>query len=229
MSKKYLSLVLFVGVSCQSPPSASLRTDVALHRDVTTRRLIVGDLLLNSPPYVIPAKWPTTEIRGHWGLQPSKWPLEHHFQLTVERRRCSDIADYLGAMSGANGEYRSFGSLSAISIYGRFARREFPWGTAVTFVSQGSQDGPYSPDNGHMSYEIWGCDPTHRRFVRFRCSITHPSWPEWADEQIRSFKHWTQSEIDADPDVKALESLPPDSFCPSLTQIDKFVESIKLR
>ena len=228
MITRAMLLVPFALASCSvSPPRVTFDPAASAINLDPPHTYRVGELLLNSPPYVFPADYPTWKQWGRWG-EDTKWPRDHRFTVTVERRDCHAIAAYLERLEDHYGSFAKFGSLCDLSVYGRVSRHRYSWGDATSFISQGTQDGPYAPDNGHMSYEIWGCTRDMKHLVRLRASITHPTWPEWGDESLRSFKHFEREAIDRDSAVRALRRLPPDSFTPSLTVLDGILKDIEV-
>lgn len=221
-----LFVAAFGLVSCQTaPPSVSLATDPDVHKDMETRRYRVGQILYNSPPYVVSAEHPTTTVRGHWGPRSSHSPHQHTFFLEVEQRNSRETTRFLKGLKGQNGDCLSFGLLRKLSVYGRFSRRVFPWGNAVSFVSLDNLN-IESPANGMMTYEILGCTKDRKYFCHFSVGITHPSWPSWPSEQQRAYN--SQEELNRDPDVKLLPKLRASSFTPDLSKIDAFISSLKI-
>lgn len=214
--------------SCQTTPKVSLNFDQSLHHIRQHELLEKGDLVLNSPPYIIPAEYPTAIYRGDWGEMSPKWQRQHHIYVSVQKRDCSQIDKEFAGLKGVGGEYLSLGSLCAISVYGRFQRHHFPWGDAISFISQGTQDGPYSPDNGHMSYQIWGVISDKRHLVQISVGITRPDWPDWPEDPIRSYKNRNQQEIDSDPDVRRLNDSHPASFTPSLLDVERLASTLAI-
>lgn len=216
--------------SCTSVPKVTVAFDPVIHHVTKTQKLRSGDLRLNRRPPIFAAEYPAMVFTGWWGLKEREWPHGNHFRVEVVRLDCQTIAKQIDELDGRNGSYLSFGSrLNRISVYGRFARRTFSWGPGVSFTSQRTQDGPESPDIGHMLYEVWGCTHDKKHLVHLSVSLTHPTWPEWTDAKIRSYKNMPQSVIDRDPDVIRLRSLPSNSFVPSLDAVDRLADTIKLR
>ena len=223
-SKASLAAFVIALASCQTSPKVFVAVDPNIHRITEHTHLRHGALEYNSPPYVIRARYPTTVMRGHWGEKNPNWLRQHHIYLRVQRRDCSEIAKQFRALKGACGDYLQLGSLCSVSVYGRFQRHHFPWGEAISFIHQGTQDGPYSPDNGHMSFQIWGVSNDMRHLVTLSVGITRPDWPDWTDERLRSYSH--MHELASDPDVRRMNSDSATSFTPCLNSIVELASSV---
>ena len=108
----------------------------------------------------------------------------------------------------------------------RIRRKRFRWGSAVSFLSQGSQDALYAPENGRLVYNVWGITADQRYTVIASCGVGHPKLPGWED-RVRVL-HSTEA-LKRDRDYKRIERCKPEEFKPGLPAFDEMLDSLTIR
>ncbi len=136
-----------------------------------------------------------------------------HFQQKSSRRLCLETPDW--------GSY----------MVARLRRKQFSWGSAVSFLSQFTQDTLLSaPQNGRLQYEVWGvtADLKHT-VVAHIFSVSHPKLPNEEDgpERLRLFR--TVEALKRDRDYRYIERCKSEEFQPSLMAFDKLLDSLTIR
>ena len=99
---------------------------------------------------------------------------------------CADARN--GYDADLNIEPEFFGVDERSYMFARVQHKRFKWGTAVSFLSQATQDNPphyYVPHNGHLQYEVWGVTLDKRFTVVASVSVSHPKFADWGDESAR--------------------------------------------
>ena len=109
----------------------------------------------------------------------------------------------------------------------RIRRKRVRWGNAVSFLSQGSQDALYAPENGRLSYHVWGVTADQRYTVIASVSVSHPKLPDFWDDRVRVFR--STEALKRDRDYKRLEKFKSEEFKPSLTAFDEMLDSLTIR
>ena len=98
-------------------------------------------------------------------------------------------------------------------MFARFHHKRCTWGTAVSFLSQATQDSPphfYVPHNGHLEYEVWGVTSDKRFTVVASISVSHPKLADWGDERLRDTR--TITELDPRQRLQTGRNVRPDQL-----------------
>ena len=106
-------------------------------------------------------------------------------------------------------------------MFARFERKRFTWGDAVSFFSQSTQEaGLYVPNNGYLTYEVWGTTRDRKYTVVASVGVRHPKLAEWGRDarSLRAHKR--------DQDYKLVERCSPDEFEPALTAFHKMLDTL---
>ncbi len=178
-----------------------------------------------------------TEYHGWYGLRTADPLHDRAWNVRVyAARNPKVVAAYAKARDGFEAdlnegkEFFGLGRVATFDTFVRFRRKHFRWGDAVSFLHSEYQDGPdagkYVPDNGHLSYEVWGLTRDRQYTVVASMKVSHPKLSEWGPD-ARVVKS-----IDAlkrDRDYKHIESCSAEEFKPSLTAFDEMVDSLKLQ
>lgn len=136
-------------------------------------------------------------------------------------------------------------------FFARFARKHFPWGDAVSFLSQYIDDTAlYAPNNGHLFYEVWGVTRDKRFTIVMKVNVRHPKLSSWGKdsriihipeenlpavdtrsvaERQKAYGKIMATAIQNDPDYKLINQCSPTEFEPSLSAIDELLDSIRVR
>ena len=93
-----------------------------------------------------------------------------------------------------------------------------------SFLSQGTQDtGIYIPcKDRFLTYQVWGVTKDGRYTVVAHTVVSNPHLGECRD--VRAMEA-----LKSEPAYKYVESCPADEFLPSLTAVDKFIDSLQLK
>jgi hypothetical protein len=109
----------------------------------------------------------------------------------------------------------------------RISRQSFPWGEAVTALTQESQLDYYSPNNEMLSYKVCGMTSDGKYLISARFAVTLVGLPatwkkarDWGDDAKKAA---------GDPDVRRLNAAPAGSFSPSLQAIDNLLGTLAER
>jgi hypothetical protein len=117
------------------------------------------------------------------------------------------------------------GTVQTLSyLFARFERKHFHWGDAVSFLSMGTQDtGIYTPCKDRLlTYQVWGVTRDGGHTVVAHTVVSNPHLGECRD--VRSMEA-----LKSDPAYKYVENCPAGEFLPSLTAVDKFIDSLQLK
>jgi hypothetical protein len=173
-----------------------------------------------------------TEYRGCWRQHcDPKLLINHSWTIRVYRTASPKI---LAAYARAKNAYDA--DLSEARDYlnynegpygfARFERRKFRWGKGLSMLTLSAQDGIYAPNNGHLTYEVWGITRDGRHTVIASAEVTHPNLPDWGDPKVRDAE--TIDALKKDNDYKLIEACSSNQFQPSLTAVDRLIGSLKL-
>ena len=206
-------------------PDIDLQITDAFDHKVTCTKFKTGDYLVNSPPYIIKAKVPTSRIKGEWSNPtPAKYPFEHRWRIDVE---CVDATATAQAITKATSGYDARVDRDGNYMFARFERKEFKWGKAISYFSQFSQDtGGYVPHNGHLTYEVWGTTTDNRHIIHLTCSVTHRALEEWGPK-VRTTR--SMEELHADKDYKLIETCPSFEFEPAMEELDRLLDTLVIK
>lgn len=118
---------------------------------------------------------------------------------------------------------------AARCFHGKMAKRTFPWGDAVLFVThyiQGKTGGPVN--NDMLVLVVQGFTKDGRYAVNARFEIHHPALPDslWDDRRKGRAVFSIDNQCDKAEDW--LDSQPDASFSPSIGQYEKFLSSLEI-
>jgi len=178
-----------------------------------------------------------TRYEGYWG-SPHRYDRIGHSSWWIDIYAADSlrfVAAYARAKDGYEAnleEWSDFfsttektGPVQTLSyMFARFERKQFAWGDAVSFLSQGGQDtGIYVPCKYRfLTYEIWGVTKDRRYTVVMHTVVSNPHLPECKD--VRTVEALKNNQA-----YKYVETCAADEFLPSLTAVDKFIDSLRLK
>jgi hypothetical protein len=157
-----LAIAASASVAAEEAPNAKLTVPPAFGTSLSVKHYRKGQDLLNSPPYRLTTVAALTEYSGHFGPIAQDMARNHGWTVRVYRRFSRKVADaYASARNGFEADLNESPGFVGLDdrsyMYARFERKRFPWGNAVSFFSQFTQDNAvYVPHNGHLTYELWG-------------------------------------------------------------------------
>jgi hypothetical protein len=220
-----VTLLSSCGSVTTTVPNIDLQISSAFNHKVTRSKFKTGDYLVNSPPYIIKAKLPTARIEGEWGNPtPAQHPLDHRWRIDVESTDAKSTADAIAkATSGYDAGVNTHGNY----MFARFERKQFKWGKTISFLSQFTDDtGGYVPNNGSLTYEVWGTTTDNCHIVHLTCSITHRALEEWGPK-VRTTR--SMKELHADKDFKLVETCASSDFEPALPELDRLLDTLVIK
>lgn len=167
-----------------------------------------------------------TEAGTYYGSAKDRWWSIELFPEPSERTR--KVIE-----TASDGYKADLGSMTNASarIYPRFERKRFKWGEAVSFFVQYQNDNThYVPNNGMLTYAVHGL-ARDGLYVKASFGVTHPGLVEFGPE-VRAYRDGDPADpgsaMRRDPHYRLVESAPPGSFVPSLTEIDAFLDTLKI-
>lgn len=160
----------------------------------------------------------------YYGAQKHRWwSVEIHDKATASQRKA--------IMDASNGYDADLGweINASLRICPRFERKSFSWGNAVSFLAQYQNDNTnYVPNNGMLTYEVHGIT-REGKYARARFGVTHPGLVEFG-EGVRDYRDGDPADpaspMRKDPHYRLVEKAPPSSFEPSLSEIDRFLDTL---
>ncbi|HEY2710939.1 MAG TPA: hypothetical protein VGI60_00370 [Chthoniobacterales bacterium] len=103
----------------------------------------------------------------------------------------------------------------------RFEQKHFRWGDGISLLSQDVDDThPPGPMNGALRYKVWAVSRNHRFTVFANFAVTHPKLDGWVA---------MPDEFEKDPRYILIQSCPADEFQPSLTVVDRMIDSLDFK
>jgi hypothetical protein len=217
-------------------PKFTLNVRPPFNTSVTVKHYRKGEDILNSPPFHLITVAPMTEYHGWYGPRIGDQAHLHGWRVRVFATRnpkvmCAfaNARDGFEANLNEEREFLGLRQVATFETFARFVRKHFRWGDAVSFLHSDYQDGPdsglYIPDNGHLSYEVWGVTRDQQYTVVASVSVSHPKLASWGPdarvvESIEALKR--------DRDYKLLGTCRPDEFNPSLAAFDLLLDTLKL-
>lgn len=151
--------------------------------------------------------------------------------IAVERATKTDRADWPRRAAAADVRPLFDGWFQSLPIYlaTRVERRNFPWGEAVTALTQGTQLRSYSPNNDGLQYELRGITKDGKYLITAVFEVNHRRLPanwekarQWSDDASEA-----ASEAATDPDVRMLNKAAAGDFSPSLKAIDDLLATLR--
>lgn len=233
LSTLLTTLVSCAALSSDLPPNFTLIVPAAFGTSVTVKHYEKGQDILSSPPFKVTTFVPMTEYYGWYGPRSAGHSWTVRVYATLDRKV---VAAYGKARNGFEAdlnegrEFLGFGNSYPYPIFARFQRKHFRWGDAVSFFSLSYQDTPdngvYVPDNGHLTYEVWGVTLDKQHTAVASVSVRHPRLTDWGP-QVRVVKDIET--LKRDRDYRLIEDCPPDEFKPSLNAFDRLLDSLEIR
>ena len=218
--------------AADAPPKVKLTVPPAFATSLSVKRYRDGQDVLNAPPYRLTTIAAMTQYRGFFGRRVRDFTQDHSWTVRVYARYSPKVAAaYASAKDGFEADLNESPEFLGLDqrsyMYARFVRKHFGWGDAVSFFSQFTDDAYlHSPNNGHLTYEVWGVTRDRRYTVVAHVSVTHQKLPSWGPE-VRDAP--SMKALKADPDFKLIETCSADDFEPSLTAFDRMLESLVIR
>ncbi len=154
------------------------------------------------------------------------WFIELYSSATAEEANA-----ILNATDGYKAELGRSSNASA-RIYPRFERKQFAWGSAVSFFVQYQNcNTNYVPNNGMLEYEVHGL-AKNGVYVRANFGVTHPSLVEFGPG-VRDHRDGNpenpNSPMRKDRDYLLVEKASESNFEPPLQKIDEFINGLVIK
>jgi len=218
----------------QDMPQVSLAAPPPFAIEVSVKHYRTGEDLLHDRIYHLITVAPLTEYHGWFGPRVADQADLHGWKVDVFARHSTKVA---AACAAAKDGYAAdlsiepeFFSVDEHSyMFARFQHRHFRWGSAVSFLSQATQDSPphfYVPHNGHLEYEVWGVTPDKRFTVVASVGVSHPKLADWG-AGVRDTR--TIGALKRDKDYKLVERCSPEAFEPTLTAFDRMLDTLVIQ
>ncbi len=159
---------------------------------------------------------------GFW-LSPAR--ARQNWRITVSKKDDPKVAGAYDAKDAYAVDLARADSGNATPyLYARFQKFSFPWGNAVGYFVQTTQNATWpEPNNVQLTYEIRGVTNDHQDTIVARFVVRHPRLPDGHDLLDA---HGDVRTLASFPSYKLLEKSNPDSFEPSLKEIQEMVASV---
>jgi hypothetical protein len=234
------AVAAFAGITCAAerpldPPKFELAVRPPFRTSDRVERYRAGDVTLNDGIFRFITTAAVTTQYGSFGPRAEKQSDSHGWSVKVYATFSKKVAAaysstkngyQLGMTEGLQLETSDWGSY----MVARLRRKQFSWGSAVSFLSQFTQDTLLpAPHNGRLEYQVWGVTADRKYTVVASVSVSHPKLPDEEDDpdSLRSAR--TIEELKRDPDYKLIERCQPEEFTPALTAFDKMLDSLIIR
>ena len=213
-------------------PKVTLSVPPPFATEVTVKHYRKEQDLLHDPTFHLITIAPLTAYHGCFGPRATRQADNHSWTVDVFARYSAKVAT---ACAAAKDGYEAdlsiepefFGLNEPSYMFARFQHKQFSWGTAVSFLTQFTQDGAYYvPHNGHLKYEVWGVTSDRRYTVVASVSVSHPMLAEWGSEVRDAL---SIAALKRDRDYRLVESCSPEKFKPSLTAFDRMLDTLVIR
>lgn len=233
------AMAALAGITCAAeqssrvPPKFELTVPPPFSTSVSVKRFRAGQVIMSSPPFSLTTAAAVTQYHGWFGPRVAKQADLHGWTVRVYASFNKTVA---AALASAKDGYDAkldespefFGVDSRSYMYARFGRKNFRWGEAVSFLSQGTQDALYVPHNGHLRYEVWGVTTDKRYTAIATVGVSHPKLAAWGrGPEVRDAR--SIQALKRDRDYKLIERCKPEEFTPSLTTFDQMLDSLTIR
>ena len=148
------------------------------------------------------------------------------WNIIVSKKDDPKIADAYNAKDAYAPDLARADSGSATPyLYARFQKFSFPWGNAVGYFVQTTQDTTWpEANNAQLAYEIRGITSDRKCTVVGKFIIRHPRLPAAGSNVLDA--HGDIRKLTSFPSYKLLTKSAPGSFQPSLTEIQTLVSSV---
>lgn len=224
--------VLATSTPAGDAPEVNLSVPSPFASEVSLKHYGKGQDLLHDPTFHLITVAPVTEYHGCFGARAADQANSHGWTVHVFARYSPKVAAACAAAKDGyeadlNIEPEFFGLNERSYMFARFQHKNFSWGTAVSFLSQFTQDAAYYvPHNGHLQYEVWGVTRDKKYTVVASVSVSHPRLEDWG-EHVRDAP--SLAALKRDRDYKRVERCGPEEFQPSLTAFDRMVDTLVIR
>ena len=199
-------------------------------------RYRAGDVTYRDGSFRFVTTASVTRRYGDFGTRPKEqFPKTHGWSVSVYATFSEKVAAAYASTKdgyqpritdGVKLETSDWGSY----MVARLRRKQFRWGHAVSFLSQGTQDMLLdAPANGRLTYEVWGVTADQKHTVIARISVSHPKLPDYGDRTKPPRAYRTVESVKKDPDYKRIERCKSEEFTPSLTAFDEMLGSLTIR
>jgi hypothetical protein len=166
---------------------------------------------------------------GFWRPQSPQEPTSgarQSWSITVSKKDDPKVVEAYNAKDGYTADLARADSGGATPyLYARFQKFSFPWGNAAGYFVQTTKNATWpEPNNAQLTYEIRGVTSDRQYTVVARFAVRHPQIPAAgsnvldAQGDIRTLMSF--------PSYKILEKSKPETFQPSLTEIQDLVSSV---
>lgn len=164
----------------------------------------------------------TSVCSGFW-RSPSK--ARQNWSITIIKKDDAKVADGYNARDGYAADLARADSGSATPyLYARFQKFAFPWGNAVGYFVQTTKNATWpEPNNVQLLYEIRGVTNDHQDTIVARFAVRHPQLPDGSSVQDA---HGDIGTLQSFPSYKLLTKSKPETFEPSLTEVQDLVSSV---
>ena len=217
------------------PPKFQLSVSPPFTLSDRVERYRAGDVTYSDGSFRFVTTASVTRRYGDFGPRTKKRSDSHGWSVKVYATFSEKVAAayastkdgyQLGMTAGTELETSDWGSY----MVARLQRKRFRWGTAVSFLSQFSQDIEFeSPVNGRLGYHVWAVTTDRKHTVVAHISVSHPKLPDEERDRERSRDYRTIEALKRDPDYKLIERCKPEEFTPSLTAFDEMLDSLTIR
>ena len=224
-------------LSSPQAPAAKLQIPPGFRNGVVIHHFERGEKVVDRGFLEMTALASMTRYEGYWG-SPQQYDRIGHSSWWIDIYGAGSprvVAAYAQARDGYEAnleEWSDFfstteqtGPVQTLSyMSARFERKHFAWGDAVSFLSQGSQDtGIYIPCTYRfLTYEIWGVTTDRRYTVVMHTLVSNPHLPECKDVR-------TVEALKNNAAYKYVEICAAEEFLPSLTAVDRFIDSLQVK
>jgi hypothetical protein len=164
---------------------------------------------------------------GFWSsnTEQSSSNAKQTWSIIVSKKDDPKVADGYNAKDGYTADLARADSGNATPyLYARFQKFSFPWGNAVGYFVQTTKDATWpEPNNAQLIYEIRGVTSDRQDTVVARFVVRHPQLPDGSKVLDA---HGNVRTLTSFATYKLLEKSSPESFQPSLTEIQDMVSSV---
>ena len=236
--------IIFIIVGCSTVPVANLTSEGFPVSKVSVTSYQKGQQIgVDSyPPCQRLAEVDTTITGGQWTSQDSTVYRKtdtyngaskyHGWSVEVSAEATDRVKKAITEASSGYDAKLGWAINASLRICPRFERKSFSWGQAVSFLAQYQNDNTnYVPNNGMLIYEVHGITGDGR-YVRGRFGVTHPDLVEFGPG-LRDYRDGDPADptspMRKDSYYRLVEKARPDSFQPSLLEIDRFMDTLKAK
>ncbi|HEX3444512.1 MAG TPA: hypothetical protein VHS80_07315 [Chthoniobacterales bacterium] len=166
---------------------------------------------------------------GFWrqpNPQESSTRAKRSWSITVSKRDDPKLVEAYNAKDGYAADLaRADSGKTTPYLYARFQKFSFPWGNAVGYFVQTTRDATWpEPNNAQLTYEIRGVTSDRQYIVVARFAVGHPQLPA-AGSNVLDARGDIRT-LTSFESYKLLEKSRPETFEPSLAEIQDLVSSV---